>query len=67
MRITVTILGKRLLELTTESDPPATSGKPGLEATSGGQFEMGFTTPPAGEVTCRCSPETPRPSAGRRL
>lgn len=50
MRFVVTVLGRRVLEVSTEADP---ASPPGLEATSGGQFEMGFSAPRAGEVTCR--------------
>jgi hypothetical protein len=50
VRLTVTVLGRRLLEVSTEPEP---ASSPALEATSGGQFEMGFSALRDGEVTCR--------------
>ena len=46
----VTVLGRRVLEVSTEAEP---ASAPALEATSGGQFEMGFSALRDGEVTCR--------------
>ena len=51
MRLAVSLLGRQLFEITT--DPAAPPGPNGVEGTSGGQFEIGFTPPPPGEVVCR--------------
>lgn len=47
----VRVFGYTVLEVITESSP--TDDAPSLEATSGGQFEMGFSALRDGEVTCR--------------
>jgi hypothetical protein len=49
VRFVVEVFGRRVLEVSTEPEP---SSAPALEATSGGQFEMGFSALRDGEVTC---------------
>ncbi|WP_297699623.1 hypothetical protein [Mycobacterium sp.] len=51
MRFVVEVFGRRVLEVSTETEPVPASPS-GLEATSGGQFEMGFSALRDGEVTC---------------
>jgi hypothetical protein len=50
VRLVVEVLGRRVLEVSTEAE---SASPPALEATSGGQFEMGFSALRDGEVICR--------------
>ncbi|HEX4099420.1 MAG TPA: hypothetical protein VHY21_02595 [Pseudonocardiaceae bacterium] len=53
MRLVVAILGRRVLEVSTDREP-SSPAPPSLEATSGGQFEFGFGSMlRPGEVACR--------------
>lgn len=51
MRLVVTVLGRRVLEVSTE--PESDGDRPLLEAAPGGQFELGFSALRDGEVTCQ--------------
>lgn len=51
MRFVVTVFGRRVLEVSTESEPDG--DRPSLESAPGGQFELGFSALRDGEVTCQ--------------
>lgn len=48
MRLAITVLGRRLLEVTM----PEATVAPSVESNVGGQFELGFSALRDGEVTC---------------
>lgn len=52
MRLIVSLFGCRVLEISTEPDAPPSAGS-ALEASGGGQFELGFHPPPEGLIRCR--------------
>lgn len=56
MRLVVRLLGRAVFEVSTDPEQPE---RP-IESNAGGQFEIGFTSPPPGEVVCR------RPGPGAR-
>lgn len=56
VRLVVRLLGRAVFEVSTDPEQPE---RP-IESNAGGQFEIGFTSPPPGEVVCR------RPGPGAR-
>lgn len=52
MQLSVFVFGRQVLHVTTDPEPKPPQ-KPTLEATSGGQFEMGFNTPDRAVINCR--------------
>ena len=52
MRLAIRVLGRTVFEVSTDPENPEQA----VESNSGGQFEIGFTPPPPGEVVCRQEP-----------
>lgn len=58
MRLCLTVFGMKVFELTSDSE--SHDQPPALEASGGGQFELGFNSTNPGHVTCQCKSSRPR-------
>lgn len=52
MQLSIFVFGRQVLHITTDPESKSPE-KPTLEATSGGQFEIGFSTSDKAVVNCR--------------
>lgn len=52
MKFAVHLFGRQIFSVDYDNPPTTCGHKPTLEATSGGQFEIGFTTPGPAVIDC---------------